>query len=177
MKIGIIGGPGSGKTKLAKTIHRGFPEYKVIDRYVERLSKRMDTAAGVAASHLMNSAIAIERVACELEAGADNFITCGTIIDTLAYDAVYGLAVANPMVERSRIQNMMSWLGMMTVETFLYDRVIFLPSEDEGFDWQLQYAFKLFGIAPAIIEDKKFDDIIEPLKEYEKAVNETSETE
>lgn len=177
MRIGLIGGPEAGKTALAKYIQKEYKDYALVDDYVKRLSDRTGTAFGPFANHLGNIQIAIERLNCELEApGADNFITCGTLIETLAYDASYSVSSMNERIERARVSVTMDFFGMMMQDTYLYDRLFFLPSKDENLDFQIKYAIRLFGLRPLEVTED-YDKVIENIKEWEKIVKDAEATE
>lgn len=101
--IGLIGVPGSGKTKLANAIKRAFPEnnFVIIDKYVEKLSDQFKMGIGVNATYVSNLHIAVSR---EQETRKNylaekNIIVCGTIFDTLCYTGFYAETIAQSPIE------------------------------------------------------------------------------
>lgn len=100
--IGLIGVPGSGKTKLANSIKRSMPEenFVIIDKYVEKLGKSLDMNIGLDGSYVSNLHIASQR---EMEfrkayLSGKNVILCGTAFDTLCYTGFYAETIAqSPM--------------------------------------------------------------------------------
>lgn len=170
MKVGIIGGPESGKSELGEYIAKELC-YKLIDGYIPNLSKKLNTAYGPYATHLGNVQIAIERLNAEIEAGED-YVTCGTLVETMAYDALYGLKTFQAdNIERAKIATTMEFFGMMMLETYLYDRLYFLKSQDEQLDFQIQYAINVFSLRPMPVTDN-YEAVITDIKEWEKTTNE-----
>lgn len=97
--IGIIGVPGSGKSRLASGIKRALPEYNfsIIDNYAEKLSQKLDMAVGISATYLSNMHISSIR---EQEIRKNllddrNYIVCGTMFDTLCYTGFHAEIIAN----------------------------------------------------------------------------------
>lgn len=101
--IGLIGVPGSGKTKLANAIKRALPEdnFIIIDKYVDKLASQMKMNQGIDASYIPNLHIAVHR---EQEVrkqylNEKNLIVCGTIFDTLCYTGFYAETVAQSPID------------------------------------------------------------------------------
>lgn len=101
--IGLIGVPGSGKTKLANAIKRSFPEdnYVIIDKYAEKMGKSLEMNIGIDASYIPNMHIAVfrENETRKNYLADKNVIVCGTAFDTLCYTGFYAETVAQSPVE------------------------------------------------------------------------------
>lgn len=141
MKIALLGAPKSGKSKFAKALAKELAdvaELKVIDNYVNKLSKRSDTAMSHFASYIPNLMVATERVALENAAG-DNFITCGTIFDTISYTVLHGRAASKfadeAQAEAARASATLGAMGMLVADTFKYDYAFYLPYKKDKDDW------------------------------------------
>lgn len=161
MNIGIIGAPGSGKSKLAEELAVSLSGSSVIvDDYVESIEEDSDIAISQVTDYLGNLLVAMTRYTDERYARSryDNVITCGTLIETAVYYAMHIDSVTRVITEEEkasyavRADAMMRMLSCLYADTVSYDHVFFLPSEDGGedvkfMDTQIQAAlggFKLF---------------------------------
>lgn len=148
--VGLIGVPGSGKTELADEI---FTHYAVeydgpigglvvkIDGYVESIQRLQGWACDVWGGWIANLSIALTRLEREEYERRSNegdavHVTCGTLVDTLAYAAL-SLNVRHRDAEVSnddyvRAQNVMHTLGMLFSDTWpnRYDHLFFLFRPD-----------------------------------------------
>lgn len=135
MKIGIVGAPGSGKSKFAKLLAKQYENHKVIDNYVSRLSRANGLAYSYHATYIENIQIIMKRRELELAAG-DNQITVGTVIDSNSYAFIYTdlLVHAQRRLMASQydyVETMMRSFGMLFLETWDYDYAFYLPSFDD----------------------------------------------
>ena len=98
-RIGVIGVPGSGKSRFASAIKRGLPDYSlsVIDGYADKLKSRLDMSLDVEATYLPNMHIASAREQEIRKHILDekNFIVCGTMFETLCYTGFHAEIIAN----------------------------------------------------------------------------------
>lgn len=140
MRIGVIGVPGSGKTDLANDLQvllcrEDLGRHGVIDNYVDTVQESTNLALGFWASYLGNLEIALERANLERHAGED-YITCGTLLETAAYQAHYGARAVKtsdaPTAadELRRVEASMKVLACLYVDTFHYDHVFYLPASN-----------------------------------------------
>ena len=142
MRIGIIGAPSSGKSKLAKSmrlsLNRDGEEqaWKVIDGYVDELTSRTDTTYGPGAGYIENVQIMSYRWLLEDEESKKGYhtITCGTIYETFCYAAMLNV---NPVAdEQARlyqhqiVSTMMNFFALVE-PAGRYDRVFYLPWPEE----------------------------------------------
>lgn len=141
MKIGIIGAPGAGKSKLAKKLSYSLGQHvfdkapKVIDGYVEKLEEQTGYAYGYFCTYVQNFQIIYQRWTLEQIAqhkGHDT-ITCGTIYETICYSGLLALdsslhPEANEFMEA---RTAMTALAMMEVNMFDYDVLLYLPYDGE----------------------------------------------
>jgi hypothetical protein len=146
MKIGLIGAPGAGKSKLAKALAKRY-DLKVVDNYAQKIQKDTDLALGPWVIHSENLMVAGARLAAEYRYVKDDTITAGTIIDSLTYAAVKSDVSLRRDPESVRntyitAQSAMHALTMMLAETWRYDICFFLPLEESvkkkiGQVWQV----------------------------------------
>lgn len=98
-RIGIIGVPESGKTRLAAALKRQMSDLKfqIVDGYVEKLQERLQMSIGLDATYLPNIHIAStrEQEIRRLQVEEKNFIVCGTLFDTLCYSGFHAEIIAN----------------------------------------------------------------------------------
>lgn len=140
MRIGLVGAPGSGKTKFANALTKELDEYdlSIIDRYVPKFSKRYDFAVGHFASFIPNLSIALDRLGLE-NAAQDNFITCGTIFETMSYLLLHANEAnkrsADGRLEVARASATMGAMGMLVTDGTFYDYLFYLPYKTERNDW------------------------------------------
>lgn len=121
--IGVIGVPGSGKSRFASALKRALPEYNfsVIDGYAEKLSQRLKMAIDIDATYLSNVHISSLR---EQEIRKNileekNFIVCGTMFDTLCYAGFHAEIVANTAGNQDSINGFLA-REMTAAQMFAY---------------------------------------------------------
>lgn len=122
MKIALIGAPGSGKTKLAKEIAKKL-DLKIVDGYAEKWSKRTGLTVGFTGGYTHSLGVALDRVFEERKL-EDNFVTCGSTLDSLLYMALMSLSDPNN-VEFIRAKSYMEVLSMLFYDFWGYDHVFF----------------------------------------------------
>jgi hypothetical protein len=189
VNIGIIGAPGAGKREFAIELgiklKQEYGSTKIIDNYVEELSKTVDTTFGLFASWLGNLQIAMERYNRERKyAGYDNVITCGTLIETMVYTAFYGTLGGNSVDEEVRRYTLartgptVELLGGMIGDTWEYDHAFYLPLEDgdtydHKIDSAIPQAFEAFGLSYTTLTDDKVQNALSHIerKRENEAVN------
>jgi deoxyadenosine/deoxycytidine kinase len=134
MKIGILGPPGVGKTRLARAL-KGKSGYKLVDNYVPRLQKQTGLALGPWSSYSELYMVAGVRQAEETM--YENRITVGTIVDTFVYAMVHSDVALQRTPEDIQAtyvtaQAAVSGLTMWMESTYNYDIAFLLPySNDE----------------------------------------------
>lgn len=155
MKIGIIGAPQSGKSSLARklayslnSLENDIPSWKLVDKYVESLSKRTGMAFGYIGTFEQDLQVHFERWTREqeIQAQGNHSITCGTIYETTVYCALKTARWSNnPAVNiehNLRTETVMRMLGMLEVDCFDYDLLFWLPYsqkflKEKGKDWDV----------------------------------------
>ena len=121
--IGVVGVPGSGKSRFASALKRALPEYNfsIIDGYAEKLSEKLKMSVGVDATYLSNIHVSSLR---EQEIRKNvleekNFIVCGTMFDTLCYSGFHAEIVANTAGNQDSINGFLA-REMTAAQMFAY---------------------------------------------------------
>lgn len=145
MKVGILGAPGSGKTKVAKAVAKelnltqlaaeeyNLGEWSVVDGYVERLEKRRGRRFESPISFKEAFQIIGERWTAEEQAASNgaSTITCGTLYETIIYAAFQTLNVRageqNLINDQIFYKGMMEALGLCEMYYYDYDAIFWLP--------------------------------------------------
>lgn len=145
MKIGILGAPKSGKTKLANALSKEY-DVRVVDNYVQKIQKSTGLALGPWASYGENLMIQGSRMLAEAKVTEDS-ITVGTIVDTLCYAAIKTDFMMQQTAEhRQAAYNLasgaMQGLGVWLAETWDYHLCFYLPYSIEkrtvkGRSWEV----------------------------------------
>lgn len=195
MRIGILGAPGAGKSKLVRALAKEHG-LTPVDGYVQRLQKATDLALGPWASYSEHFMVAGHRLAAENKAGLDKRVCAGTIIDSIVYAAVKSdvAMAAGPDAARAvylSAQASMQGLALIYSETWDYDISFWLPySEEERLARSGTWEVAIDDAYPAVVESysvpntfafegghfdrlKVINDTIEMI---ENASTETSET-
>lgn len=156
MRVGLIGAPKSGKTRVANAMAARLDKesWKVVDKYVDRLAKRTGLPYDYQADFPGNVSVMCERWNAEHEAlkGYPNIITCGTLYETLAY--TLAIEFPQPQSEAEMVAQVQyldvnyRFLGAMEDTTTNYDLLFYLPYKEKQSTWH--------GII-----DQKIPDILE----------------
>lgn len=128
MRIALIGAAGSGKTEIAEALAKEF-NLKVIDGYAEAWSERTGMVVGFSAGYPHSLSVALDRVFLEAKE-EDDFVTCGTSIDSLMYMAMASLKTPN-QIEFARAKAYMEIIGTLFYDFWNYDHV-FMCRMPEG---------------------------------------------
>ncbi len=132
MSIALIGAPRSGKTALAEELTQKLPDYIIVDGYAQHVSRYCDIALGPWANYIGNMMVASERmkeeVACIRK--EQQFIACGTLIETMAYASMG--SVNNDKVAYARAAAFMPFIGVLWSETWDYDGAFFLHVAEDA---------------------------------------------
>lgn len=152
MKIGLIGAPGAGKSQLAQGLVEKmqndpliWPKVQpvhVIDDYVPALEQRMDMALKFHTGYLGNLAITMERIGLEQYHRRKNvdgtfqqsLITCGTLIDSLAYTITWFEGMGEILSRNVDLSNhrwrsdaAMDMFSVLFDDSCYYDILFWLP--------------------------------------------------
>ena len=162
MKIGLIGAPGSGKSNLAAAIYDTFG-LPVIDDYVHDVESRSGWVLGRYATYAGNIAVALDRRFREQE--KESHITCGTMLDTVTYEAAKAY-VAEDEADRRRWSGALVVLGCMVEDMMDYDLLFFLPSEPEDEYLArvangLEEAVEVFEADYTVLDQPTFEERVE----------------
>lgn len=188
MKIALIGSPTSGKSELAKELQKNLGTQKtcIIDDYVDALSSEVDTAFGHFATWLGNLQIAIERFNRERAAKSakwENIIVCGTMIETLVYQAMYstlGMSNTDDQVKAysyARNYPTVEVMGGMMADTWDYDHAFYLPLKmvedkyDERVDTNIQQALSTFNVPYVTVDSGNVEEALKKIREKDEAIN------
>ena len=162
MRVGLIGAPGSGKSKLGRLIAKEY-EITLVDNYVQRLQKATNLALGPWSSYAEHMVVAGHRYAAEEKVGPTDRVTAGTMIDTLTYamvksDVEFQYGTKNN-TEKERIAAMYAsaqagirGLTLFLTETWDYDLSFFLPFSDDAAKKADPWSLALDNAYPAVIE-------------------------
>lgn len=191
MKIGIVGAPGAGKTQLAEGIVEALTEqrtFTTVDDYVPALSQVTDVAYGHFAGYVGNFQVAFERLRIEQATNRvfGHTITCGTVIDTMIYAAMYSQFASDnapdKRAEFARVSTTMHMFGMLVHDTLDYDLIFYLPftqehRQEHPGEWNtlldLEYAgtFVGIGVTPILLDDGDVNNLAKAVQHIFEAIN------
>jgi hypothetical protein len=193
VRIGLLGAPGAGKSKLAKRLKKELEArfqtetYPIVDNYVSKLAKQTGRAYGHWANYVDNLNVGFKRYELEVNAG-DNLITCGTILDTITY----GFSIADLDVQRNAqrrtmainiatLNALMKTQGWLFTQMFAYDVAFYLPvTNSEGHpprqDAALRTTIDEFFAAIVPLEEGKIDRQVKRALSVIAALDEPVET-
>jgi GTPase SAR1 family protein len=173
MKIGILGAPGAGKTKFAHELRNQLYELGytvVINGYVEELRKNTGLEYGLLGNHIDDYQVVFKRRERELRLDtADNTITCGTVLDSVAHCFARSEDRARNSRELTltseRLRTIAESFGLLYTETWDYDYAFYLPYLGEDPDSRLidvalvqiltTYAAPVFSFKTEVTHDEK----------------------
>lgn len=142
MIIGVVGVPGSGKSRFAGSLKRAMPEmsFSIIDGYADRLAEKMQMSLGIESTYLPNVHIASAREQEIRKAVLEekNAIVCGTMFDTLCYTGFHAEIIANaPGTQEEKSSVLMREMtaaqlfAYMAIDSFAsFDHMFYLPVTD-----------------------------------------------
>lgn len=123
LRIGVIGVPGSGKSRFASAIKKAMPDknFAIIDGYVDKLSRKLEMAVGVEATYLPNLHIASarEQEIRRYHLEDRNFVLCGTIFDTLCYAGFHSEIIASSAGDQDEKTSVLA-REISAAQTFAY---------------------------------------------------------
>ena len=142
IRVGVIGVPGSGKTKFANALKRAFAENNiiVIDGYADKISQKLEMTLGLDAAYLPNVHISSVREQEVRKAIIEdkNFILCGTMFDTLCYSGFHTELIANSpggeeeknaiLIREVAASQVFAYLAIDTFSSFTH--MFYLPITD-----------------------------------------------
>lgn len=131
--------------------------------------------------------VALRRIERELQAteklnpGGEVLVTCGTILETTIYAAVFALSNSQSgngtisLVNDKRAMSTMSWLGITAHDTWDYDYVFYLPYDGEDkwesiIDDHVGEAADSLGvklITLSKVRDERIAQVVQELQSYE----------
>jgi len=136
-RIGIVGGPGSGKSDLAQEIAKGLDGAVILDDYVEDISLESDVRIGKTGTYFGNLFVILGRLTrerkIEMEDPPEHLITCGTLIESAVYASMQGVEDQSAPT-LARISAFMSMIGVLFQDTFHYTPLFVLPPGSEN-EW------------------------------------------
>jgi len=188
-RIGLMGVPGAGKTKLANAVKRALPEYKFIvcDKYAEKIGEEMDMQIGIEATYLPNLHIATKREqeVRKLVLEEKNYILCGTTFDTLCYAGFHAEVLASSAGDQEKKTGLLmremtaaQLFAYMAIDLFSFTHVFYLPVTDpdllvvipyetelkvspemQALDKTLQDALRRYGNPATMLNDKHHKNV------------------
>lgn len=142
MRIALIGAAGSGKTELANQIAKE-KKLEVVDGYAEAFSKRTDLAIGFFGGYSTTLGIALDRI-YEENKKKDDYVVCGTTLDSLLYVAMMSLKNPNQL-EYIRAKTYLEAVAILFYDYWVYDHVFVcrMPKMDPPTDEEVKDADEL----------------------------------
>lgn len=143
MKIALLGAPGSGKSKLARSLARKIDNSAIVDGYVDKLQKQTSNTYGPNTNFVQELQVMGARWAAEdaVIRQDKHCITCGTIYESIIYAssvAPWQLNEQTLVQDQIYIQTVMGALGAMGIKTYDYTALFYLPwEEDDEHSWSM----------------------------------------
>lgn len=172
MKIALIGAPKTGKTKLGKQIAKD-EGLTLIDNIPQNLSRRTGIAVGFPSDYRVEIMLAGKRLEEMLVNWDNDILMTSTILDSLAYGRIRQISqeeTESDDFEKAKIYNMVELWYHGVMNTFGFDKVIFLRYE--GKDDRNKFI-------SGALEDtiKHFEVEVENLQNSESGEDQTTESE
>ena len=145
IKVALLGAPSSGKTDTAQDISNGLHDrtVSICDEYVADIEERSDNTLGHFATYLGNLQVGIGRWERERQLvrdfKPDILITCGTVVETVVYEALNALTMASlngdsltlrEVQNNKRASVTLTALSIIAHDTWDYDYAYYLPLVD-----------------------------------------------
>lgn len=171
MKIALIGAPKTGKTKLGKQIAKD-ENLTLIDNLPQNLSRRTGIAVGFPSDYRIEIMLAAKRLEEMLVNWENDVLMTTTILDSLAYGRIRQITQEETEVddfEKAKIYNMVELWYHGMLNTFNFDKVIFLPYKGKN---------ETTKFISGALEDtiKHFEVEVENLQNSESGEDQTTES-
>lgn len=146
--LGLVGAPGSGKTKVAEAFAALVEEHNLLDTpltILENPTKEMEDyglALGLEATYDVNWLLTAKQMEQEIalrtsKDGPQSFVTLGTLIERLAHAGLrveqLGTGLETPQTKDLLMREMhaTTLISLLMVDTFHYSAVFYLPLPDQ----------------------------------------------
>lgn len=184
MKIGILGAPGSGKTRFANELQQEFHDTipigeggvtYVLDGYVGELRNNTGREYGEFGDFVDDLQVVFKRREWELTWRDARTITCGTVLDSVIHNFLRTEAPAKERYEvglhLERLKSVAATFGLLYMDLWDYDYAFFLPTDDEyGRAMRsliATYRAPVFTFNPEVPDDEKASTAIAAIRSLE----------